>query len=109
MAGISTLATHSQSDPSTQLSQTIPALFRTQKAELQASTQASDLDATSQRSALDPSGQAGTSTLCPQPSPLLSLADLQLAALDIKTTLSTAILDLKMDLRVVASQLEQRS
>lgn len=67
---------------------------------MQASNQASDL--TNQCSTLDPSKQAGLSMHCPQPSPLISLADLKLVALDIKT-LSAAISDLKTELRAVPS------
>lgn len=102
----STLTTCFQMDPGTQLSRTIPAAFHTQQSGSQASSQASDQHVASHAVSSDSTGVRGVGASHTQPSPLLSLADLQLVALDIKSTLSAAITDLKSDMRAMASHLE---
>lgn len=73
---------------------------------LKALRQTSDAAAAHQVFTLDYSGLPSAPAHDPLPSPLLSLADLQMVAMDIKNTLTAAISDLKMDLRAVASHLE---
>lgn len=78
-------------------------MFRTQHADLQATSQASDR---SYATSADSPGASAAGTLTSHSSPLLCLADLQQVVMDIKSTLSAAISDVKTDIRAVASRLE---
>lgn len=104
MTGRSSSATWSSQDSSTQLSCNIPVIFHTQHANPQAASQALDRSYSTTADAPGASTAAGTFTS--HSSPPLCLAELQQVAMDIKSTLSAAISDLKTDIRTVASRLE---
>lgn len=73
---------------------------------MQASAQAPSHELASLPTAPEQWGHPNTAGYAPPPPPFLSMADLQLVALDIKTTLSAAISDLKADLRAAAARVE---